>query len=632
MITRITLAGNPNTGKTTLFNTLTGANEKASNWHGVTVGVKTKSYKYKGMEFVVNDIPGMYSLSGYSKEEKIAGEYLCNHKNDLIVNICDANNLERNIILTKELLDNGYKILLAVNMCNECKNYDYDSITKILNIPIVEIDARKSKSVNFLKKLILETINQKMQNSAKNSKIQFNINDFRINNAKNTYKVTFKIDKFVLNKITFFPLLIISLFLVFYIVYGDIGCYFTSIINIIFNKIVGILQKLIYCINMPIIIKQILCDGVLNSVLTVTSFIPQIVLLMLLMNLLEDIGLMSRMAFMLDGFLKKLGLTGKAFFSLMMGYGCTTSALLTTRNLENESLRKRTACLLPFVSCSAKLPIFLTIASLFFERYKYLFVFGLYVFAIILQIIIAMILNRINPDKDKIFLLEMPKYRLPNLKKILKDSLSVVKEFFVKVGTMIVFFSLIVWFLRNFNTQFRFISDNNFSESILFLVSEKLSILFKPIGLGNTGIVISLLLGLLAKEMIVVGLSVINGVGGSLSMLSSSLVSSSSICHFSWQSSIVFLVFVLVYSPCISALLTIKNEFGFKTFLYVFVTQLLIAYVCSLITNLILKYPIIILMILLLVVLAITLLIVLKLSKKKKCTGDCYACRKIWMW
>lgn len=631
MITRLTLVGNPNTGKTTLFNTLTGANEKASNWHGVTVGVKSKSYNYLGNEFVVNDIPGIYSIKGYSKEEKIAGEYLETHRDDLIINICDANNFKRNIILTLELLEKGYNVIVAMNMSNECKNYDYEKITKILSVPIIEIDARKSKSVKKIKTEVLEYKIKKSQITSKISINQFNIDDFVIKNAKNTYKTTLKIDKIILNKVLFLPITFIFIFLIFFITYGNVGSWLTGQINTIFIKIANVLQKLIYCTNIPIILKRLLCEGVIESILSVVSFIPQIVLLMFFMNILEDVGIMSRFAFMLDGVLKKIGLTGKSLFSLMMGYGCTTTAIMTTRNLENEKLRRRTVCLLPFVSCSAKLPIFLTIASLFFEKYKYLFVFGLYLFAIVLQIVIAVILNKLNKDKDSFFLLEMPKYRFPNFKKILKDTLAVVKEFFVKVGTMIVFFSAIVWFLQNFNLKLHFISNGNFTGSILFCLSEKLSILFKPIGLNNAGIVISLLLGFLAKEMIVVSLSLINGAGGSIKLLSESLVSSASLCHFTPVSSIVFLVFVLLYSPCVSAMFSVKNELGTKTFFYVLLVQTAIAYLTSFVVYLCLTKTYILFLILALLIFLLLTKLMLKLFKKKKCLGDCYVCKKLWM-
>lgn len=628
MIAKVTLVGNPNTGKTTLYNTMTGANEKASNWHGVTVGVKSKKYNHGEDEITVTDLPGIYSIKGYSKEEKIAGEYLENHKDDLIINICDANNLKRNFMLTSELIEKGYRVLIVVNMSNECKNYDYEKITNELGADIIEIDARKTKSVKVLKDKVSEILKIKTQKSLKYNKKHINIDDFKLKNAKNNYLLSEKLDKIILNKAIFIPFMAVVLFLIFYITYGTIGSFISDKINIFFNLISCFLQKIIYCINMPLIIKKMICDGLINSFITVFSFLPQIVLLMFFMNLLEDIGLMSRFAFMLDGMMKRIGLTGKSLFSLMMGYGCTTSAVITTRNLDNEKARKTTVCLLPFVSCSAKLPIFLTVASLFFDRYKYLFVFGLYIFSIIIQLAVAIVINKISKNNDKIFLLEMPKYRVPNLKKILKDTFSVIWEFIVKVGIMVMFCGLFVWFLRNFNTSLKFLNGNNFNESLLYFIANKIAILFKPIGLDNVGIVVSLILGLMAKEMIVVGLSVINGTGGLLSSLTSSLVSESSVCYFTKTSSLVFLVFVLLYSPCVSAMATIKNEYGAKLSLKIFIVQTCLAYIISFIVNLCLNHLNVFIIFIALILLLLFVRIMLKLKKKNKCSGDCYACGK----
>lgn len=628
MIAKVTLVGNPNTGKTTLYNTMTGANEKASNWHGVTVGIKSKKYKHGEDEIVVVDLPGIYSIKGYSKEEKIAGEYLENHKDDLVVNICDANNLKRNLMLSLELIEKGYRVLIAVNMSNECKNYDYEKITNELGVDIIEIDARKTQSVKELKDKISEILKIKTQKVSKYNKKHINTDDFKLKNAKNSYLLSEKLDKIILNKAVFLPFMVVILFFIFYITYGTVGSFVSDKINIFFNLISCFLRKIIYCTNMQLIIKKMICDGLINSFITVFSFLPQIVLLMFFMNLLEDVGLMSRFAFMLDGVMKRIGLTGKSLFSLMMGYGCTTSAVITTRNLDNEKARKTTVCLLPFVSCSAKLPIFLTVASLFFDRYKYLFVFGLYIFSIIIQLVVAIVINKFSKNNDKIFLLEMPKYRVPNLKKILKDTFSVIQEFIVKVGIMVMFCGLFVWFLRNFNTSFKFLDGNNFNESLIYFIANKIAILFKPIGLDNVGIVVSLILGLMAKEMIVVGLSVINGTGGLLSSLTSSLISESSVCYFTKTSSLVFLVFVLLYSPCFSAMATIKNEYGAKLSLKIFVVQTCLAYIISFIVNLCLNNLNVFMIFIILILLLLFVRIMLKLKKKNKCSGDCYACGK----
>lgn len=636
MSNNIILVGNPNVGKTTLFNTLTNSNEKASNWHGVTVGIKSKQISYKNRNYIVNDLPGMYSLQPNSGEEKIAVEYLKNHKDDLLINICDANNLKRNLILTVDLIKNGYNIVVAVNMSNELNCYNYKKLSEEFGVSIIPIDARFKKGIKSLLNLVSLIADKKLQNISKTIKKQVNITQI-INNIENytvkdAYKIAYKrsdkIDKVLLNKSMFFIVFISTLFSIFYITFGPIGGVISQIFGMFFNYIFNILRKIISCLNISIIIKSLFIDGVIAGIESVVSFIPQIALLMLLIGILEDIGFMSRVAFMFDGLLKKFGLSGKSLFSLMMGYGCTTSAVLTTRNLENNNLRKRTVFLLPFMSCSAKLPIFLVISSLFFDKYKYLFVFGLYVFAIIVSLIFACIYKKVLPDKNDYFLLEMPKYRLPNLKKVLKDTLVVIYEFLIKIGTLILFFTVIIWILQNFTFDFQFLNGVSFEKSMLYSVSNKLVFLFKPLGFNSVGIIVALLLGVVAKEMIVVGLAMINGVSG-ITALNLSLINPSSICNFSPVTAIVFLVFVLIYSPCLSAILTIKNELGRKSALYVFVSQFLLAYLISFLVYKMMVDVRFIFAILLFVFLDILLFCVLRLKGKKKCWGNCNACRKI---
>ena len=377
MKNNIILVGNPNTGKTTLFNTMTNSNEKASNWHGVTVGTISKKYKFENEEFNVTDVPGMYSLDGFSNEEKIASDFLKKNKDSIVVNICDANNLERNLILTSELLAFGFKIIVAVNMFGEVK-HDYKKLAKLLGVSLVEIDARKKSSVNELKKLISKMSKEVTDIILKPKQLSLSSNQiFEQVKAKdpNGYVKTNKIDKILLKKFVFLPVFLCVIFLVFFITFGPVGECLLSAVEWVLGKLLQTLSGLFSSLNTNIVIQSFLIDGILGSAVTVLSFVPQIALLMFFLNLLEDTGFMSRVAFMFDGALKKVGLTGKSLFSLMLGFGCTTSAVMTTRNLENKNLRKRTALLLPFMSCTAKLPIFLVISSLFFEKYKFLFVF-----------------------------------------------------------------------------------------------------------------------------------------------------------------------------------------------------------------------------------------------------------------
>ncbi len=630
----IILIGNPNSGKTTLFNTLTKSNERVSNWHGVTVGVKSKEFLNNDEFVLITDVPGVYSLDGYSNEEKIACEYLNKHKESLIVNICDANNLKRALKLTMELVSGGFNIVVAVNMCNEVEGVDYCKLGKYLGVQFIEIDARNNNGITNLKNVISNNYkHKKPQKNNKTHKINGDIenilDNITNNGLVNPYRITDKIDKVILNKFIFIPLFLSIIFGVFYFTFGVVGSVISNAFIQIFTNIVNKMQKIILCTNITNGIKYLICDGVLDSFLSVISFLPQVALLMFFFNILEDTGMMSRFAYMFDGYLKTVGLTGKSLFSLFLGYGCTTSAIVTTRNLENKKLRQRTAMLLPFIPCSAKVPVFLVISSLFFDKYKYLYVFLLYLFSIVLTFIYAFVLKKIIPSANDMFILEMPKYRIPKLKKVFYDTWGVVKDFVIKVGTLILFFGVLVWVLQNFSTSFRFLNGENFEQSLLYVISSFISPVFKFIGLDNVGVVCALILGLIAKELIVVGLAVINGVGGSLSLLSQSLISSASVCSFTPTSSVVFLVFILIYSPCISALATLKNELGIKTAFLVCVLQFIFAYAVSFIVYKLLSVFSFGSLLACVFVVDILVLFVLKLKKKKQCRGNCYECGKI---
>ncbi len=632
MTNKIILAGNPNTGKTTLFNTLTKSNQKASNWHGVTVGTISKNYQFNGKLITVTDVPGMYSLEGFSNEEKIASEFLKKNKDSLIVNICDANNLERNLILTSQLISEGFKIIVAVNMCAEVK-HNYKKLAELLGVKLVTIDARKKGSVNELKQCVDEFFENKFQDSYKICKTNLNSSEiFSEVKAKQSeaYKTTNKLDKIMLNKFLFLPIFLLAVFAVFFVTFGPIGEALLFCVEWVLGKFLDLFGGLLMSLKFSSAIKLFLVDGILNSVATVLSFVPQIALLMFFLNLLEDTGFMSRVAFMFDGALKKVGLTGKSLFSLMLGFGCTTSAVITTRNLENKNLRKRTALLLPFMSCTAKLPIFLVISSLFFEKYKFLFVFMLYIFAILISLVFAIIYKKFIPEKSDVLILEMPKYRVPNVKKISKDTLSVISEFLIKVGTLIMLFTTIIWVLQNFSCSFEFLAGENFEKSLLYFISSKLLVVFKFIGIENAGAVAAIIVGLVAKELVVVGLCMINGTAGSLELLAESLLSPASPCYFTPASSVVFLVFVLLYSPCISALGAIKNEFGRKFSLYVFFAQLALSFAVCFLVYRTLNAPIFGIFVLIFAVLAIFTSFVLKsVRKKNSCWGNCNACGKI---
>lgn len=646
---KVILAGNPNTGKTTLFNTLTNSFEHASNWHGVTVDVKQKQYEYAGKKFEVCDLPGLYSLDAYSKEEKIASDFIEQNRDAVVVCILDANNLKRNLFLALELKEKTPNLIFAVNMAKEVKSFDAKKLEQELGVKTLAIDARKKKSAKTLKETIADfAIEQIVPNKTLE---QFDMSDFekkskqkfqeiadllnRIGYQQNGLYGKSKLDKIVLSKFGSFVIFTLVMGLVFFITFGTIGNTFSEKVNDIF----GVLSVKLYDFFQGFIKNELLLrfinEGVIAGALSVTSFLPQIILLFACLNFLEDFGYLSRVAFMFDPFFKRLGLTGRSAFSLIMGFGCTTTAIMTSRNLDNKNLQKRTSVLLPFMSCSAKLPIFAVIASTFFAKYKALVVFSLYLFAILLMVVVALIFSKKDKEQEEqTFLLEMPKYRAPSLSKVLKNALTAGKNFIVRVGGAIVLSSVVIFMLYNFSFKFQYVGQNS-ENSVLYVLAKLLSWIFKPLGFGSVGATIAIFSGFVAKEMVVSSLAIVNKVP--VDGLALSLASSSSAVWFSPISAISFLVFVLLYTPCVSACIMMKKENGRKTMWLSIGLQIGIAYLASFLVYNILssivkrQYGF---LAGLLILVALAGFAVIKYLKKKNiksvsaCNGSCEACLK----
>lgn len=646
---KVILAGNPNTGKTTLFNTLTNSFEHASNWHGVTVDVKQKQYEYAGKKFEVCDLPGLYSLDAYSKEEKIASDFIEQNRDAVVVCILDANNLKRNLFLALELKEKTPNLIFAVNMAKEVKSFDAKKLEQELGVKTLAIDARKKKSAKTLKETIADfAIEQIVPNKTLE---QFDMSDFekkskqkfqeiadllnRIGYQQNGLYGKSKLDKIVLSKFGSFVIFALVMGLVFFITFGTIGNTFSEKVNDIF----GALSVKLYDFFQGFIKNELLLrfinEGVIAGALSVTSFLPQIILLFACLNFLEDFGYLSRVAFMFDPFFKRLGLTGRSAFSLIMGFGCTTTAIMTSRNLDNKNLQKRTSILLPFMSCSAKLPIFAVIASTFFAKYKALIVFSLYLFAILLMVVVALIFSKKDKEQEEqTFLLEMPKYRAPSLSKVLKNALTAGKNFIVRVGGAIVLSSVVIFMLYNFSFKFQYVGQNS-ENSVLYVLAKLLSWIFKPLGFGSVGATIAIFSGFVAKEMVVSSLAIVNKVP--VDGLALSLASSSSAVWFSPISAISFLVFVLLYTPCVSACIMMKKENGRKAMWLSIGLQIGIAYLASFLVYNILssivkrQYGF---LAGLLILVALAGFAVIKYLKKKNiksvsaCNGSCEACLK----
>lgn len=676
---KIILIGNPNTGKTTLFNTLTGASEHVGNWHGVTVDVKERTF-LSVKNVVLVDLPGLYSLDAFSPEEKISADFLKQNKNSLVINICDANNLSRNLYLTMQLLERGLNVCLAINMAKElkCGAKIFEKIERVLGVKVFPIDARKKRSckklVNFCldyagtsdqnrdKKIGAETltdghtsvstqqrINKDTLINAGKDKAMGAVTDAALKNlAKERYaKIDAllmrvgvskageygksKLDRVLFNRFGAVAIFIALFAVIFFVTFGQFGATLSGAVCDGFAFVKNSLFPFLAAESGNWFFS-FLNDGVFGGVVSVLSFLPQIMLLFLFINLLEDIGYLSRVAFMLDGKLARVGLTGRAVFSLLMGFGCTTSAAITTRNLDDKLLRRRTTLMLPNFSCSAKLPIFACICGVFLKNISVFAVFALYLLGVGVSLIIALISAKIDGRKAEngvspSFLMEMPKMRAPSISKILKAVWGHAKEFVVRVGSVILAMSILVWFINSFNFKLQFVGAEG--NTILKFLGHILAPVFAPLGFNSDAIAVALLTGLVAKEMVLGALVLANGAAG-VSALGATLINPLSPAHFSAASAISFLVFVLLYPSCISSISAIRKEMGKKTMWLSVGLQFGIAYVMSFIAYEISKnglWGVLGLGAVVAIVLAICARRVVNYVKKG-CKGDCHACRK----
>ncbi len=702
---QIVLVGNPNVGKTTLYNKLTKSFEHTGNWHGVTVDKKEKIIKVEGREIGVIDLPGLYSMTSYSFEEQVAIDFLLS--NDAkIVNICDANILERNLYLTLQLLEAGLKPTILINFDNEIKKkgkeYDYDKFSKILDLKVIKNDVFLKKNVfdlkestakvafasnltlDYLKKLPIteilsilslsqlgafrcnkefiaikvleqdEKIIEKLGLSDSQKKRIDEIvlkNDYLTLIAKyryefiekillecvvkqnNTVYGKFKADKFVLNKFLCLPIFLAILFLIFYITFSSLGSILSEGLKIIIDKLIGDpITNLLYKINAPAWIIGLFSTGIIGGVGGLLSFIPQIVLLFLFLSLLEDSGYMSRLAFSFEDIFYKFGLSGKSIFTILMSFGCTTTAVLTARNIEDKNTKIKTAMISPYMSCSAKLPIYAVIGGAFFSKGNIFIIIGLYLLGVVVGLLISNLLSKkYLQSGERSFILEFPPYRMPSFKQIMITIWQNIKQFVVKVATILLSFSVIVWILQNFSFKFEYIPTVWTATSMLEKIGKALAIIFRPIGLDNWGIVVSLLVGIMAKEMVVGTMAIINNVPNSVNFekqLGASFLVSGFAINFSTLTAVIMMIFSLLYMPCISTIAVLKKEIGWKLTILTCAVQFSVAYLICFIIYQLGTGTILSKIIISILVVFFILYLLIKSFKMVRSKGTCLNCSK----
>ena len=657
------LVGNQNSGKTTLFNQLTGAKQHVGNFPGVTVDRKDGAILGKA-NTSITDLPGIYSMSPYSSEELVSRNFVLDEKPKGIIDIVDVTNIERNLYLTMQLLEMDIPLVVALNMMDEMTgnggSVDVNAMEAMLGVPVVPISAAKNQGVYELvehaihvaqyqekpkrqdfcdendhggavhrclhavihliedhsraagipvrfaackaiegdrliidqlcldenEKETLEHITLQMEKergldrSAAIADMRFafitKVCDSCVKKPSESREHTRsrKIDKVLTGKYTAIPVFIGVMGLIFFLTFNVIGAWLQGLLETGIGALTGAVDRALTSAGVNEMLHGLIIDGIFEGVGSVLSFLPIIVTMFFFLSLLEDSGYIARVAFVMDKLLRKLGLSGRSIVPLLIGFGCTVPAVMATRTLPSQRDRKMTILLTPFMSCTAKLPIYAFFVNAFFPDYKALIMTGLYVLGILTGILVAFLYKKTMFKGEAVpFVMELPNYRLPSARNTLQLLWEKSKDFLQRAFSVILIATIVVWFLQSFD--FRFNLVENSQDSILATLSGFITPLFTPLGLGDWRIVTSLVSGFMAKESVVSVLEVLFSSQGGVVAAMSSL------------SAFSLLVFSLLYTPCVAAVASVRRELGHRWAVYVVIWQCVVAWVAALLVRLI---------------------------------------------
>lgn len=632
----IALVGNPNCGKTTMFNALTGSNQYVGNWPGVTVE-KKEGYLKGNKDIKIVDLPGIYSLSPYTPEEIITRDFLMNQKPDVILNIVDASNIERNLYLTTQLMETNIPMVIALNMMDiTTKNgikIKTSNLSHYLGCQIIETTALKQKGLKALVDTILSTkktpnlptFNPEIEVMLKEMehlltgivfesvarwysiklferdervmtqlalpeaiKTEFDlmttsceehfeddsesiitierydyigkiVSDCVKKSIQSGLTTSDKIDQILTNRWLALPIFALIMWGIYYISITSIGTIATDWINDTFfgEFIQGNVATFLESINTTDWLIGLIVDGIIGGVGAVLGFVPQIMILFLLISILEDCGYMARVAFIMDRIFRKFGLSGKSFIPMLIGSGCSVPAVMASRTIENEKDRRMTIMLTPFIPCGAKLPVFALMAGAFFPNDSWVAP-SMYFLGIAMVILSGIILKRtpLFAGDPAPFIMELPQYHVPSFKGVIIHMWDRAKAFIYKAGTIIFVASGVVWFLQSFNWSFEIVDAN---ESILASIGQIISPIFAPLGFGNWQAAVATVTGFLAKENVVATFVILFGLGEEITEESTELLGSMP-ALFTQLSAYSFMAFTLLAAPCFAAIGAIKRE------------------------------------------------------------------------
>ena len=594
---RVALVGNPNCGKTSLFNLASGSHEHVGNYSGVTVDAKEGHFTYKGRKLVFVDLPGTYSISAFSPEEKYVRENLMEKTPDVVINVVDASNLERNLYLTTQVKDMNLKVVMALNMYDELKKrgdrIDTKWLGHLLDMPVCPTVCRTGEGIPQLLDTVLEVAdNGSTGEPVSVDKILVGEGSEEIEKRyqfihdilSKTYvrhieplgdkSWTEKIDSVVTNKWAAFPIFLLVLYIIFQATFS-LGEYPMNWID----WLVGKFRDFVADCMRDGWLKDVLVDGVIAGVGSVLVFLPNILILYFFLSIMEDTGYMARAAFIMDKLMHKIGLHGKSFIPMVMGFGCNVPAIMATRAIESRKSRLITIAIIPFMSCAGRLPIFVLLAGAFFPHNSALALLGIYFIGVVLAILSAMILSRFIKEDDLPFVMELPPYRIPTGKAIWRHTWEKGKQYLEKMATTILIGSVVIWCLGYFPRSGRDVEYQQ-EHSYIGQIGKAVSPALDPLGF-DWKMDISLLSGVVAKELVVSTLGVMYSGdapdGEDSTQLQSALTASVSL-----PAAVAFMLFILLYFPCIATFVAIKNETGkWRWAIAVCAYTMVVAWLCA---------------------------------------------------
>lgn len=640
--------GNPNCGKTTLFNAFTGANLKVANWPGVTVEKKEGKTFYEGQEFKLIDLPGTYSLTSYTMEETVARECIMSDEVDVIVNVVDASCLERNLYLTLQLIELNKPVVLALNMMDIVEErgmeIDLHRLPEMLGVPAIPVSARKRSGLSILMHavahhsqyakqgpfihhhtgkssshihnhhdeyamvyedeiedkidtLILRlkdrypelsnyrwhaikylemdktvtsqfpldidsVISRSYEKDIINQKYDFIeeiIEEVLVNKARKE-ESTDRIDHYLTHRWFGLPIFFGIMALVFFLTF-TVGDWLKGYFEIALEHFSLYTGNVLIALNVSPMLRSLIIDGIISGVGGILTFLPNIFILFLALALLEDSGYMARVAFVMDDIMSRLGLSGRAFLPLLLGFGCSVPAVMASRALEHRRDRFKTILITPFMSCSARLPIYVLFSSMFFGKYAMIVCYSMYLLGIAVAITTAFLLSKIDGSKaEHALLIELPEYKSPNARTIFIYVWEKVKDYLSKAGTVIFIASVIMWALLNFGPH-GYVTD--ITQSFGSLAGKAVVPLFRPAGLGYWQIVVALIAGIAAKEVVISSCSVLFGIQNITTANGmDAMVATLGSLGFGAANAYALMVFCLLYVPCTATIATIHRELG----------------------------------------------------------------------